>query len=256
MIKFSICIPVYNSAKYIGKCLLSLLEQTYKNYEVILVDDVSTDKSVEIIKKYLVMDKYKLFLNTTKRLNGGTRNECIKHSTGDYIINIDSDDYLMDENVLSDLAKHIEDNNYPDIVYTGFKMISKEIEDTNILEITDLDSQFHTGFAASWLKVVKRELYIKYPFPEGTLYEDRIQQYEMVLKGKPSCSSLGRATHVWNRLNENATTFNPKWCWYRFEFCGELFRLINDLEDSPYKKELIDELKMYLNSLVQMAGAL
>lgn len=253
--KFSIVIPNYNSEKTIEKCISSVLNQTYKNYEIIVVDDISNDNSNKLIKK-LLRKKDKFFINTTKRLNGGSRNECIKYATGDYIINIDCDDWLIDNNVLMNLVKHIEDNNYPDVVYTGYKMISKYSEDTNILDIKDLDSQFHNGYAAAWLKVVKRELYIKYPFPEGTLYEDRIQQYEMVLKGKPSCSSLGRATHVWNRLNENATTFNPKWCWYRFEFCGELFRLINDLEDSPYRNELITELKCYINSLIEMAGVL
>ena len=255
MIKFSICIANYNSSKYIEKLLHSIYTQTYKKYEVIIVDDISTDNSVKIIKK-LLRDKDKLVVNTTKRLNGGTRNECIKYATGDYIIMIDSDDWLIDNNVLSDLVKHIEDNDYPDIVYTGYKMILEDKIQTNILNITDLDSQFHNGFAASWLKVVKRDLYIKYPFPEGTLFEDRIQQHEMVLNGKPSCSSLGRATHCWNRLNENATTFNPKWSWYRFEYCGELFRLINNLEDSPYRNELINELKYYLNSLVEMVNEL
>ena len=255
MIKFSICIANYNSSEYIEKLLQSIYTQTYKKYEVVIVDDISTDKSVSVIKK-LLRDKDKLVVNTTKRLNGGTRNECIKYATGDYIIMIDCDDWLIDENVLNDLVEHIKNNDYPDIVYTGYKMIIKDGINSNILDIHDIDSQFHNGFAASWLKVVKRDLYLKYPFPEGTLFEDRIQQYEMVLKGKPSCSSLGRATHCWNRLNENATTFNPKWSWYRFEYCGELFRLINDLEDSPYRNELINELKTYLNSLVEMAGVL
>ena len=252
---FSVIIPNYNSEKYIEKCIKSVLEQTYKNFEIIVCDDISTDKSVDIIKK-LLRKKDTLIVNTTKRLSGGTRNECIKHAKGDYIVCIDCDDWLIDNQVLQNLKDHIEDINYPDIVYTGYEMIVKDGVYTHILDIHDLDSQFNNGFAAPWLKVVKRNLYIKYPFPEGTLYEDRIQQYEMTLKGKPTCSSLGKATHVWNRLNENATTFNKKWSWYRFEYCGELYRLIQEVEDSEIRQMLINELKTYINSCVEMAGVL
>lgn len=251
--KFSIVIPNYNGEKYTEKLLTSILQQTYKNYEVIFVDDMSNDNSLKIAKKIL-KPPHKVIPLKSKRLSGGARNAGIVESTGDYIINIDCDDWLIDENVLNDISNNIKENNYPDIVYTGYKSIEKDGENTNVLNITDINRQFHNGFAASWLKVVKRELYIKYPFPEGTLYEDRIQQYEMVLKGKPRCSSLGRATHIWNRLNEKSTTFNPKWCWYRFEYCGELYRLINDLEDSQYKKELKDELKLYCKSLNEMVN--
>lgn len=253
--KFSIIIPNYNSKKYIGKCIDSVINQTYKNNEIIITDDLSDDDSVIIIEKKL-RKKDKLILNTTKRLSGGSRNECIRYATGDYIICIDCDDWLYNNNVLEELKKHIEENNYPDIVYTGYQVIRENGKSISILNINDLDSQFHNGFAAPWLKVVKKELYLKYPFPEGTLYEDRIQGYEMILKGNPTCSSLKKPTHCWNRLNENATTFNPRWCWYRFEYCGELFRLINDLPDNQYKAELIEELKMYMKSILEMVDKL
>lgn len=252
---FSVIIPNYNSEKYIEKCIKSVLEQTYKDFEIIVCDDISTDKSVDIIKK-LLRKKDTLIVNTTKRLSGGTRNECIKHAKGEYIVCIDCDDYLIDNQVLQNLKEHIEDTNYPDIVYTGYEMITKDGISSNVLNIHDINSQFHNGYAAPWLKVVKRELYIKYPFPEGTLYEDRIQQYEITLKEKPTCSSLGKATHVWNRLNENATTFNKKWGWYRFEFCGELYRLIQELDNSEYRNELKNELKVYFNSLADIVGEL
>lgn len=253
--KFSIAIPNYNSGKYIEKCIKSVLEQTYKDFEIIIADDISTDDSVEKIKK-LLRKKDKLILNTTKRLNGGTRNECIRYATGDYVISIDSDDWLIDNQVLEKIKNHIEQNNYPDIVYTGYKMITKEGTSVNVLKINNEYDLFHNGFAASWLKVVKRELYIKYPFPEGTLFEDRIQNYEMIIKGTPTYTSLGIPTHCWNRLNENATTFNPKWGWYRFEYCGELYRLIRETPDYKYKDDLIKELKYYINSLNEMSEKL
>lgn len=95
--KFSIVIPVYNVEKYLEKCLDSVINQTYDNFEVIIVNDGSTDNSESIINKYLKKDKrFKLF----NKENGGlseARNYGLKYVTGDYVIFLDSDDYLETE---------------------------------------------------------------------------------------------------------------------------------------------------------------
>ena len=105
--KFSIIIPNYNSEKYIEKCIKSILNQTYKNYEIIIIDDISTDNSVEIIKKIL-KKPHKLIINKTKRLSGGTRNVGIAEATGEYIIQIDSDDWFINNKVLEDINKYLK----------------------------------------------------------------------------------------------------------------------------------------------------
>ena len=91
--KFSIIIPVYNVEAYISKCLDSIKNQSYDNYEVIIVNDGTKDNSVNVIDKYLSDNRFKLY----NKENGGlssARNYGIKYVTGDYILFIDSDDYI------------------------------------------------------------------------------------------------------------------------------------------------------------------
>ena len=92
--KISIIVPVYNVEKYIAKCIQSLLDQTYKNFEAIIVDDGSPDNSIKIAKELVGNDSRFVFL---EKENGGlssARNFGLDHVTGDYIAFLDSDDYL------------------------------------------------------------------------------------------------------------------------------------------------------------------
>ncbi len=92
MEKVSVIIPIYNSEKYLEDCLNSVVNQTYKNLEIICVDDYSKDKSISIIKKY--KDKRIKIIKMKKNSGAGTcRNTGIDAATGDYICFLDSDDY-------------------------------------------------------------------------------------------------------------------------------------------------------------------
>ena len=101
--KISIIIPVYNSQQYLKKCLDSIKIQTYKNLEVILVDDGSTDNSLEICKNYAKKDqRFKVF----HKKNGGTssaRNYGLKQVTGDYITFMDNDDYVNNKDAFNNI---------------------------------------------------------------------------------------------------------------------------------------------------------
>lgn len=117
MNKISIIIPVYNKEKWISKCLDSILEQDYVNYEVILIDDCSTDNSYKICEKYT--DNKKIILIKTEKNSGPgvARNMGLKIATGDYITYIDADDYI-DNKYLSTLIKNM--NNSCDMVVSGW----------------------------------------------------------------------------------------------------------------------------------------
>ena len=119
MKKISIIVPIYNISKYISKCIESILNQTYENFELILVNDGSTDDSLNVIEKYAYDSRIKIF----SKVNGGlsdTRNYGIKKSTGDYIMFVDGDDFLLDENCLE---KIISKFNEKELDILQFKMV-------------------------------------------------------------------------------------------------------------------------------------
>lgn len=107
---FSILIPVYNVEKYLLKCLNSVVQQDYSKYEIIIIDDGSTDKSIEIIKKiYETNKKIKYYTQENQGLIS-TRRSLLKYAKGDYLLFLDSDDYL-EKNTLSYLNDKIEEYN-------------------------------------------------------------------------------------------------------------------------------------------------
>ncbi|MEG1441955.1 MAG: glycosyltransferase [Oscillospiraceae bacterium] len=99
MIKISIVIPVYNTAEYLEKCLESVVNQTYKNLDIIIINDGSTDNSADIIEKYDKQDDRITVVNTENNGVSKARNIGIDLSNGEYIWFIDSDDFLYPESV-------------------------------------------------------------------------------------------------------------------------------------------------------------
>ena len=137
-IKFSIVIPVYNIEKYIKKCINSILEQSYKNFEIIVVDDGSTDESNLLINS--INDNR---IRIIKKNNGGlssARNEGIKYVTGDYIWFVDGDDYIEPDALNKLNIKILEEN--PEVLcfyyykeYEGKKIINADkIDWKNIIQ--------------------------------------------------------------------------------------------------------------------------
>lgn len=98
--KVSIIVPIYNAEKYIKECLDSLISQTYKNIEIICVDDCSKDCSLQIVKDYMAKDsRIKIFKNKKNSGPSISRNLGIENSSGDFLMFIDSDDYILEDSV-------------------------------------------------------------------------------------------------------------------------------------------------------------
>ncbi|WP_293845695.1 glycosyltransferase family 2 protein [uncultured Parolsenella sp.] len=115
--KFSIIVPVYNSALYLRQCLDSIASQIYPDFEVVLVDDGSTDCSQEICLEYANQDER--FRYYQRKENGGAsaaRNDGIELSSGSYILFVDNDDWIAGESTLSKLDNVIRSHNEPDII--------------------------------------------------------------------------------------------------------------------------------------------
>lgn len=122
----SIIIPIYNREKTIEFCLNSILNQSYDSFEIIIINDCSTDKTIEILKKIQKKTKQKIkIISNKKNLGAGeSRNIGIKNTTGDYICFVDSDDYI-DNNYLESLINFAVKNN-SDIVVSGYKKIREK----------------------------------------------------------------------------------------------------------------------------------
>ena len=175
--KFVVIIPSYNNdhGEYKGKtflqnCIESVLNQTYKNFEIIIVDDMSTDTSVETIEKYCnrYEGKIKLIKNIRKRYNGGSRNVGIEYAQRfkefDYYCFLDSDDWWKDENVL----KRINDNLWDcELMLLGLKMIFPDgTEQIKINEYDDYKDFFlsdNKTWCTAWSRVIRKDKIVYFP---------------------------------------------------------------------------------------------
>lgn len=199
MKKISVIIPVYNTQKFLIKCLDSIERQEYKNLEVIVVNDGSTDESEKIIKKY--NEKYDN-IKYYKKENGGlsdTRNYGLDKSTGDYICFIDSDDYI-DENLFINLERYMQ-HDYDMIKYKLIKV------DENYNELEKIDGptfESKTGEEAfnilfgqdvmlqpAWLYLYKKSFLVEnhFKYPVGKLHEDFARTALIMLKAKKVVST-------------------------------------------------------------------
>lgn len=180
MIKYSFIVPVYNTEKYLKKCLDSLINQTYKDFEIIVVNDGSTDKSSNIISKY--QKKYKNIIVIDKENEGLSmaRNRGVQKSSGKYIIFVDSDDYVSNK-LLEEVDKKIDDS---DIL--RFQIATEDEEYTKINEYHEEGFESMCGYDAfkylssyhfvepAWCYVIRKNYYIenKFSFKRSVYHED------------------------------------------------------------------------------------
>lgn len=175
--KLSIIVPVYGVEKYIDKCLNSLVKQSLKEIEIIVVNDGTKDNSQKIIDKYV--KKYPDKIKSYIKENGGqgsARNYGLKKASGEYIGYVDSDDFV-EKDMYKKLYNKAKENNY-DIVVCGNYNVSEDYQNKNIDAFinnynTDLESIFF-GKMAVWNKIYKRDILIKnkLEFKEKVWYED------------------------------------------------------------------------------------
>jgi glycosyltransferase involved in cell wall biosynthesis len=108
--KFSVIIPVYNSQKYLNECLNSVINQTYRNLEIILVNDGSKDNSLNIIQKFAKEDGRIIIANQKNTGVSAARNLGLAMASGTYVMFIDSDDYLIDDKAIEKICVAVEKN--------------------------------------------------------------------------------------------------------------------------------------------------
>lgn len=200
MIKVSIIVPVYNVERYLSKCLDSLINQTYKNIEIICVNDGSLDTSLQILQTYQKKDQRIQIIDQQNQGLSGARNSGIKCASGDYILFVDSDDWIELQTV-ERCIEQVQSDLDIDVVVFGTKIVmdSETVLDNNLVEL--LKDYHQVKFAGryeinndiilqtpvvAWNKLYKKSILEKYKifFPEGLLYEDNEFFYKYYLHGK------------------------------------------------------------------------
>ena len=220
MIKVSIIVPVYNTSKYLEKCLDSLVNQTLNDIEIIIINDCSTDKSLDIIEKYRKKQKnIKLINNKVNKGIGYNRNLGIKESKGDYILFVDSDDYI-DNNYSEELYNYVVNNNL-DIAVCDVKKIDdngklisyendiKDFDTSNLKDNPKLLLDINMGPAN---KIFSSKLFSDKSarFDEKLKYEDIALIPRLIMNSK----KVGKINNVYYNYvihdNSETTTMNER----------------------------------------------
>ena len=215
--KIGIIIPNYNYEHTIEKCLTSIAEQTYKNYEVIFIDDMSTDNSVKIAYKFVdKLTNIKIVELKQKRYNGGSRNTGYLHLSEDtdYVYYIDSDDWLYNKESLEKINNALQYDE-PDVLFVGIAKCKNGI--TTKERIPQLKDKYEAfkWWSGSCGKVIKKQLATRQEclYNEGTLKEDR-NQHRRICIYMNDFKCLEDLIYVWNQDNsKSVTTIREKIFW-------------------------------------------
>ena len=196
MSEISIIVPVYNVDQYLENCIESILNQTFKDYELILIDDGSTDKSGEICDKYEKKDNR---IKVIHKYNGGlssARNAGLDLACGKYIGFVDSDDSIhprMYETLYSLIKKYKADIsccNYKKIYNWNDCRTEKQcIEEVKVMDNIQairslLDSDIGVQLVIAWNKLYKRNLFTNIRYDVGRIHEDEFIAHKLLYKSK------------------------------------------------------------------------
>lgn len=241
--KFAIIIPNcnndrgnYNGKTFLRNCIESVLNQTYKDFELIIVDDCSSDTSIETIKSY--KDKrIHLIQNKRKRYNGGSRNVGIDYALDnldfDYFAFLDSDDWWKDNKVLELINSRLYNHQ---LALIGLELIDNNgVFMTKYHEYKNYEDFFLSDnkvWCTAWARVIRKDKIVY--FCEDTLMEDRVWSYrqadnvdlDRVINIKEVC-------YVWNRTNTtNSVSMVRNDYWNASAYChiGHQLQLLGQLK--------------------------
>lgn len=262
----TVVIPVYNVEKYLKRCIDSILVQEWKNYNILLVDDGSTDNSPQICEDYA---KAYDIISVIHKENGGlseARNTGISNAEGEYVYFLDSDDWI-EPNTFSDLAEVIESDQYdiisfnPEFVKSEHDIIKSDSKRTKRLTgketLIDMFSYgFITGFATD--KIYRKALFTKntIQFPVGKYYEDLGTNYKLFLAAKKVYATNQKYYHY---LIDNPDAITQSWNEKKlrdmFEFYKEVF--YSDFVRSQLNQEELHISQLYyVNGLTHILSSL
>lgn len=243
-IKVSIIIPIYNAEKYIENCLESIINQSLREIEIIIINDGSTDKSKSIVEEYLEKDSRIKLINQKNLGASAARNIGIKESIGEYIGFVDIDDYIETDMYYKMYKTAISAK--CDIVICGFVEERKEnntnynnglfnnqyLENDNIKKeyLNNIVNDKALGYLPIWNKIFKRELIIKnnIKIKEDLVFgEDRVFCRESILLSN-KIGSVNEILYHYRKINCNGVTlgFSKEKIDYYLEDRNEMLEFI------------------------------
>lgn len=238
MKKVSVIIPVYNVENYLRKCLDSLVNQTLKDLEIIVVNDGTTDNSQEIIDEYV--KKFPKKVVSIIQENGGqgaARNTGLLHAKGEYIGYVDSDDYV-EENMYEELYKKAKEED-SDIVICGNNVVK---ENYDFLSKEEVDKEFLLGKMAVWNKIYKKNIIVdnKIQFRSKVWYEDLDFTMKVYFSSK-KISYVDKP--LYNYLLREGSTMNNNNIKRNLELIQAFDSLIDYCKDKKIYNKVKDEIE-------------
>ena len=242
----SIIIPVYNQENYIKQCLDSILSQSFNDFEIIIVDDESKDNTISIINKYND-DRITVYHKNNEGVSKA-RFFGLNKANGDYVLFIDSDDYLINDEVLNNLSKNTNNTDvirFGSIYLKNNKLINEDMN--NYLDeylcgeyfvehILTLNKRYSWYL---WQYLFKKELWNGISFPEGKIFEDSYTIYQVLLKAKKI--KVIKDNYYVYRYNDSSLSkrVNLKICLDMIDVIKESTNNINKLKLNPNLKKLL-----------------
>lgn len=266
----SIIVPVYNVEPWLNKCIDSLISQSYKNTEILLINDGSTDRSGEISDEYSRTDSRIKVIHISNNGQSVARNNGLDISKGEYVLFIDSDDYLCDREIIEKFV-NILNNSKCDFIYTSYcrfndgneneiteilpiNLTNKDIENKlgkNILADLIIQNSFHH---APYLKVCRRDFILNNSlyFREGYYHEDAEWSFKVFYYAK----KIVIYNEAWymRRMRDNSTITSRDEKSICKKLCDRLIianELIKFFEKKNVSNVIIDDLvRMYWGDLM------
>lgn len=262
MPKVSIIVSVYNEEEYVSTCLISLINQTLDDIEIILIDDNSTDNSLNILLDYA--KKYpniKVYHNEKNIGQGASRNRGLSLATGEYIGFVDSDDYIRNT-MYEDMYKAVLNNNYPEVVTTEIMFVkddgyaNRDLEflargKEKIINPTLDKNAVISESPAVCNKIFRRDTLKDFYFVEDSLFEDIPFSYTKYMEAS-KVVSVSSINYFYRRdINRGVSSTNYRGNSHITDIFKVLDRLDFDMRKSSRYEVFKDEIR-----LIQLAYSL
>lgn len=265
--KYAIIVPNCNNdhgdidgKTFFSKCIESILNQSYQNFELIIVDDMSTDSSVKTVQSYMKKKEYAkkihLIQNTRKRFNGGTRNIGIDYALNnidfDYFAFLDSDDWWTTEKTLEIINKYL---NGHEMALIGMQLVDQNGVFMTKTHIIDCYEDFFLSdnkvWCTAWARIIRKDKIVY--FPEDTLMEDRTWSYEQADNVDYNhVVNIKEILYTWNRTNvSNSVSLvrGKNWEASAWKHIGQQLMLLTRLKHNEMRPILEKRIQECINKV-------